>query len=73
MAVSRVSPPAPFGALTIHRVVTKTEAIREAYIDWNTRRKTVAALNALSTQQLNDIGLNRGDISQFASRNYAKR
>ncbi|MDA8747254.1 DUF1127 domain-containing protein [Litoreibacter sp.] len=32
---------------------------------WNDRRMTRKALNLLTTRELEDIGLNRGDIAQM--------
>ncbi|MCL7407766.1 DUF1127 domain-containing protein [Marivivens donghaensis] len=33
---------------------------------WNESRKTVSVLEKLTDRELNDIGLNRGDIYNFA-------
>ncbi|WP_371154833.1 DUF1127 domain-containing protein [Jannaschia sp. 2305UL9-9] len=35
-------------------------------VAWNDRRVTVRMLNRLTEQELNDIGLERGEISRFA-------
>jgi len=40
----------------------------EAVISWNDRRATRKALAQLSDRELDDIGLNRGDIDRVASR-----
>lgn len=36
-----------------------------AFMDWNDRRMTRNALNALTTKELDDIGLSRGDINNI--------
>ncbi len=40
----------------------------EAVISWNDRRATRKALAQLSDRELDDIGLNRGDIDRVARR-----
>ena len=39
-----------------------------AFSDWNDSRRTRRALSALSDHELDDIGLNRGDIDLVATR-----
>lgn len=34
-------------------------------VDWNDRRMTRNALSALTSRELEDIGLSRGDIANF--------
>jgi len=36
-----------------------------ALVDWNDRRMTRNALNALTARELADIGLSRGDVANF--------
>ncbi len=36
-----------------------------AIMDWNDRRMTRKALSALTARELEDIGLNRGDITNI--------
>ena len=57
---------APFGAITIHRIVTTLWGVVATLRAWNDTRRTVAALRKLSANQLDDIGLTRGDIEEFA-------
>lgn len=68
MAVQETNRVAPFGALTIHRVITRIEALVATVASWNNERKTVATLSRLSDHELNDIGLCRGDIHALARR-----
>lgn len=42
--------------------------IVELLISWNDRRATRNALARLSDRELDDIGLNRGDIDRVANR-----
>jgi len=65
MATFETTRPAPFGAVTIHRIVSSFDALREAVLDWNNTRVTRAALERLSDRELADIGLIRGDIDQM--------
>lgn len=48
---ARFNPASPFGRLL------------GAVLTWNDRRLTRKALSSLTTRELNDIGLHRGDIS----------
>ncbi len=56
---------APFGAITVHRVVTAISGVVGKMRAWNDTRRTVAVLRTLSAAQLDDIGLTRGDIERF--------
>lgn len=40
--------------------------IRKSYQNWREYRKTVNELNALSTRELSDLGINRHDIRAIA-------
>ncbi len=40
--------------------------IRKSYENWREYRKTVNELNALSTRELSDLGINRHDIRAIA-------
>ena len=57
---------APFGAITIHRVITALWSVADKLYAWNARRRTITALRALSPTQLDDIGLTDGDVDNFA-------
>jgi uncharacterized protein YjiS (DUF1127 family) len=54
---------APFGAITTYRVIHAIETAINSLITWNAQRKTFKMLNALSTQNLEDIGLTRADLN----------
>ena len=56
---------APFGAITVHRVVTALSGVVATLRAWNDTRRTIVALRALSAAQLDDIGLTRADIERF--------
>lgn len=45
-------------------------ALIDAVSDWNDSRLTRKALSALSVHELDDIGLNQGDIDRVARRNW---
>ncbi|EJF79160.1 hypothetical protein MCQ_00701 [Candidatus Bartonella washoeensis Sb944nv] len=40
--------------------------ILRSYSNWRRYRRTVNALRHLSTYELNDLGINRGDIDSIA-------
>ena len=56
---------APLGAVTVLRVVDFFRSAKIAAIEWNESRVTRKALSVLTDAQLEDIGLNRGDIAKF--------
>jgi uncharacterized protein YjiS (DUF1127 family) len=56
---------APFGAILIHRIVSVLSDVAGNIRKWNDKRRTIAALRALSNAQLDDIGLTRADIENF--------
>jgi uncharacterized protein YjiS (DUF1127 family) len=62
MAAYETSRAAPFGAITVFRMVqTVTNAV-EAMKAWNSARITRKSLSRLSNRELDDIGLCRDDI-----------
>jgi uncharacterized protein YjiS (DUF1127 family) len=61
---------APFGAITVHRVVTALSGVVGTLRAWNDTRRTIVALRELSPAQLDDIGLTRGDIAKFDRRGF---
>ena len=63
MAITYTPAVAPMGAVAIHRAVTAVSNLFVAIRDWNDSRRTVAALNRLNANLLDDIGLSRGDVS----------
>ena len=56
---------APFGAITVHRVVTAISGVADKLRAWNDTRRTVVILRELSAAQLDDIGLTRADVEDF--------
>jgi uncharacterized protein YjiS (DUF1127 family) len=58
--------PVPLGAIGLFAVVTGAETLVRRLRDWRERRATVAELRRLSNDQLEDIGLTRADIADFA-------
>ena len=59
---------APFGAITVHRIITAVSDIAITLRAWNETRRTIAVLRSLSPAQLDDIGLTRGDVEDFGNR-----
>lgn len=53
---------APLGAVSIFRAVDAVRTASTALFAWNNARKTRNALYALSSRELDDIGLCRADI-----------
>lgn len=62
MASYETSHAAPFGAITVYRLVQSVAHAVEALKVWNSARITRKSLNRLSNRELDDIGLCRGDI-----------
>jgi uncharacterized protein YjiS (DUF1127 family) len=65
MTVTTMTPAAPFGAITAHRVVTAIASVIEMVRSWNETRRTIAILRSLNADQLEDIGLTRDDVANF--------
>ena len=61
---------APFGAITVHRVVTALSGVVATLRAWNDTRRTIIALSALTDAQLDDIGLTRGDIEDIGRKGF---
>ncbi len=59
---------APFGAITVHRVVTAISGVIDYLRAWNDTRRTIVALRALNAAQLDDIGLTRADVENYGNR-----
>jgi uncharacterized protein YjiS (DUF1127 family) len=64
MAITYTPAVAPLGAIAIHRTVGAVTDLFVAIRDWNDVRRTAAALSRLSADQLDDIGLTRGDFGR---------
>ncbi|VEJ44528.1 Uncharacterized conserved small protein [Bartonella vinsonii] len=54
------------------RFGVKSMSILRSYSNWRRYRRTVKALSHLSTDELNDLGIYRGDINSIA-RYYSRR
>lgn len=62
MAAYETTASAPFGAITVYRMVQSVARAVEALKAWNSARVTRNALYRLSNRELDDIGLCRGDV-----------
>jgi uncharacterized protein YjiS (DUF1127 family) len=62
MATYETSRTAPFGAITVFRMVQSVSNAATSFRVWNAARITRNALSKLSNRELDDIGLCRGDI-----------
>ncbi len=49
-----------------HELGVSTMNVIGSYKKWRNYRRTVAELNALSNRELDDLGINRGDIPFIA-------
>ncbi|MEX0364650.1 DUF1127 domain-containing protein [Ruegeria sp. HKCCD8929] len=56
---------APLGAVTVLHVVDAIISAKTAVVSWNENRKTRKILAKLTDEQLDDIGLSRGDIANI--------
>ena len=65
MATTSTTRPAPFGAISIFRLVQGFGTAGSAFADWNDARVTRKALSKLTDRELDDIGLCRGDIAMM--------
>ena len=70
MAVIDTNTAAPFGAITVHRVVTALTGAADKVRSWNDTRRTVNALRALTPDQLDDIGLTMADVESFGRKGF---
>lgn len=59
---STMNRPVPLGSVGIFSVVAGAEALARRVADWRARRATRIALGRLTSEQLRDIGLTRGDV-----------
>ena len=62
MAAVEMTRQAPLGAITTYRAINSLSNVVSTFAAWNDARVTRKALNKLSDRELDDIGLNRGDI-----------
>ena len=65
MAAFDTTRPAPFGAISIFRLVQFVSDTYLSFATWNDARVTRSALGKLSDRELDDIGLCRGDIEMI--------
>ena len=59
--------PVPLGAVSTLRVVSLFERGIDALVEWRNARVTASVLRNLSDQQLDDIGLHRGEIARVSA------
>lgn len=65
MAAFETTRPAPFGAISIFRLVNFIGETVALFATWNDARVTRKALGKLTDRELDDIGLCRGDIEMI--------
>ncbi len=58
----------PFGAITVHRILTAVSGIAATLQAWNETRRTISVLRSLNAAQLDDIGLTPADVDEFGSK-----
>lgn len=63
--VTATTRPLPLGALTVHRMVTRGGEFYARFERWWEVRRTVRILSELDNDQLDDLGLTRGDVANF--------
>ena len=68
MAVINHNEAAPLGAVSIFRFTSFVERAFEGVRRWNSARVTARELRRLSNRQLEDIGVNPGEISEIANK-----
>ena len=65
MATIATNTTATFGSITILSLVNKSEKTLAAFQEWRSAAKTRKELSKLTARQLEDIGLNFGDIAKI--------
>lgn len=65
MAFVNTTKPAPFGAITTYRAIKALEAVTNSFLVWNAKRATYKQLSALSSRELDDIGMTRADVNNL--------
>lgn len=73
MSVLELVRPVPLGAVTTFRFVSFIERLAANLSNWRASIVTANALHGLSDEQLDDIGLSRGDINGVAEAMAARR
>ena len=67
MATTYATTATPFGAIATFRAIHLVETALNSLATWNANRKTFKELNALSSRELDDIGLSYGDIKNLGN------
>ena len=71
MALIETSPRTlPLSTQVAHRTITWANDALARVRRWREVRRTVRILSALDSEQLDDLGLTRGDIERFARRGH---
>lgn len=65
--------PAPFGAVTVHRMISTVETVFAGILAWRKAAQTDAALRKLTDRELADLGLDRGWLEDFSGDFAARR
>ena len=65
MAIVNTTKAAPFGAVTTYRAIHALESVKSNFMEWNAKRKTYKQLSALTSRELEDIGLSRADLENL--------
>jgi uncharacterized protein YjiS (DUF1127 family) len=73
MSVFEAIRPVPLGSVSTYRLVSMIERAVANVSNWRASIATARALNGLSNEQLDDIGLSRGEISEISSTMAARR
>ena len=66
MTTTNVNTSAPFGAITVYRLVIAAETVIAAFVSWRANRRTRIALASLSDDVLADIGLSPRNLGRDA-------
>ena len=73
MSVLEVVRPVPLGSVTTFGFVSFIERLAVNLSNWRSALATANALNTLTDEQLDDIGLFRGEITDVAHAMVARR
>ena len=66
MAVTSNTQIAPFGAVTLYRLVAASERAVETIGTWRRANAVERSLSRMTDRELSDIGMFRGDIPRIA-------
>ena len=73
MSVLEAVRPVPLGSVNTFRLVSFIERVAVNLSNWRSAKATANALNGLTNEQLDDIGLIRGDIADVSANMAARR